>query len=145
MRKASFQIVFALVLGGCATTGSTMKSGVGERRLDQPPYYAGVAVYDTGAIGHLRIEFQRGATDSEIFDPKADAGTPLHALITDMNRYLDSLSVTKRIDVDVSGRARGTPPDVEFGCEAGSFECEASEDYRLRLAVARPSRSWIDV
>jgi len=129
------------MLTGC--TGATIRSGVGEQRLEEPPYYGGNHVFDGGVIAHPSITFQRGATDSEIFDPKSTEGTPVHALLAEMNAYLDSLAITKPLGpINV----RGTPPDIQFGCgsTASVDSCEETEDYRLRLAVARPSKSWIE-
>ena len=129
------------MLAGCA--GATIRSGVGEQRLEEPPYYGGTHVLDGGVIAHVPITFQRGATDSEIFDPKSTEGTPVHALLAEMNAYLDSLAITRPLG---SVSVRGTPPDVQFGCgsTASVDSCEETEDYRLRLAVARPSKSWIE-
>jgi hypothetical protein len=134
-------VVVVTVTAGC--TGATIRSGVGEQRLEEPPYYGGTHAFDGGAIAHLPITFQRGATDSEMFDPKSTEGTPVHALLTEMNAYLDSLAITSPLGPVT---LEGTPPDIQSGC--GSLttsvdSCEESEDYRLRLAVARPSRSWI--
>ena len=130
------------MLAGC--TGATIRSGVGEQRLEEPPYYGGTHVFDGGAIAHLPITFQRGATDSEIFDPKSTEGTPVHALLAEMNAYLDSIAITTPLGPVT---LKGTPPDVQFGCGStitSVDSCEKSEDYRLRLAIARPSKSWIE-
>jgi hypothetical protein len=135
-------LMVSMMLAGCA--GATIRSGVGEQRLEEPPYYGGTHVFDGGVIAHLPITFQRGATDSEMFDPKSTEGTPVHALLMEMNAYLDSLAVTNALG-PVS--VRGTPPDIQFGCGStitSVDSCEETADYRLRLAVARPSKSWIE-
>jgi hypothetical protein len=135
-------LTVSMMLAGCA--GATIRSGVGEQRLEEPPYYGGTHVFDGGVIAHLPITFQRGATDSEMFDPKSTEGTPVHALLMEMNAYLDSLAVTNALG-PVS--VRGTPPDIQFGCGStitSVDSCEETADYRLRLAVARPSKSWIE-
>jgi hypothetical protein len=137
-----------LLLGAaCATTGSTFRSGVGDAHLESPPYYAGARVSreTTPRIMHLPIGYQRGAAQSPIFDPAGGAGTPTAALLADMNAFLDSLGVTTRIDM-ATGASRGTPPDVHFGCETrGGDECVSDEsEPRMRLAVGRPSPSWVE-
>jgi hypothetical protein len=135
----------------CATTGSTFRSGVGDAHLESPPYYAGGRVSRDvlPRVIHLPVGYQRGAAQSPIFDPGAGAGTPMAALLAEMNAFLDSLGVTTRIDA-AAGASRGTPPDVHFGCPAdpGDEDCERqrepnAEQRRMRLAVGRPSTSWI--
>lgn len=137
---------------GCATTGSTLGSGVGDAYLESPPYYAGSRASSAGVsrVAHLPIGYQRGATQAPIFDPAAGPGTPTARLLADMNRYLDSLGVTTRIDVATEA-PRGTPPDVHFGCadRPDDEDCEARRDMpadqrQMRLAVGRPSTSWIE-
>jgi hypothetical protein len=139
-----------LVLGAaCATTGSTFRSGVGDAHLERPPYYTGARVSReaTPRIVHLPIGYQRGAAQSPIFDPGANPGTPTAKLLAEMNAYLDSLGVTTRID-DVAGSPRATPPDVQFGCpnDPNDEDCEnqQSDNPPMRLAVGRPSQSWIE-
>lgn len=136
-----------MLAAACATTGSTFRSGVGDTLLESPPYYSGARVSRDAMprIVHLPIGYQRGAAQSPIFDPAAGAGTPTAALLADMNAFLDALGVTTRIDV-VAGTSRGTPPDVQFGCETrGGDECVSDEsEPRMRLAVGRPSLSWVE-
>ena len=140
----------ALALGACAT-GSTLRSGVGDRILKHPPFYAsGLAAPDTGRVGHFPIGYQRGATQPAQFDPAAGRGTPLAALREEMSRYLDSLLPG---DVLLTGTdsAPGTPPDVQFSCEADPLgdcivdtsQALGRDDIRMRLAVGRPSNDWI--
>jgi hypothetical protein len=54
----------------CASTGATFRSGVGDSFPDGPPYYAGAKDRDTAAIGHAPITYQRGASQSALFDPQ---------------------------------------------------------------------------
>jgi hypothetical protein len=102
-----------------------------------------------GRVVHLPIGYQRGAAQMPIFDPADGAGTPIAALLADMNRYLDSLGVTTRIDVSADP-PRGTPPDVHFGCgDQVDEDCEQGRETnpdqrQMRLAVGRPSTSWIE-
>jgi hypothetical protein len=150
---ASVLLAALLLLGAaCATTGSTFRSGVGDAHLASPPYYAGARVSREAMprIAHLPIGYQRGAAQSPIFDPASGAGTPTAALLAEMNAFLDSLGVTTRIDA-VAGMSPGTPPDVHFGCptDPSDEDCESqretdAEQRQMRLAVGRPSASWIE-
>lgn len=144
-------LFLTLLVGACAT-GSTYRSGVGDKLLEHPPYYAGPApAADTARIGHLPIGYQRGSTQAPIFEPKSDAGTPIAAFIADLNAYLDSLGLTTRI---AGAPARGTPPDVRFSCETDPAgpddECSMGgegalgrDDIVMHLAVGRPSSDWV--
>lgn len=147
MRILSTGLLLA-VAGACAT-GSTLESGVGDRLLEHPPYYAGSpATGDTTPIGHLPVAYQRGATQEAMFDPAGGAGTATGALVSDLTAYLDSLGVTTRLAV--GGEPHGTPPDVLFSCEVDpSGECVTGPgalgrgDIRMRLAVGRPAPEWV--
>ena len=150
------------VLAACASTGATFRSGVGDAFLEHPPYYAGrsrdVLARDTASIGHLPVAFQRGASQPSIFDPRDGSGSEIDRLLEDMNTFLDSLAVSKRL---VEGRgvsavahaATRTPPDVRFGCAPRlgipGDECAERGDSALgranqtmQLAVGRPSAEW---
>jgi hypothetical protein len=140
----------ALALSACAT-GSTLRSGVGDRLLEHPPFYASApTIVDTGRVGHFPIGYQRGATQEAQFDPAAGRGTPLAALQEEMSRYLDSLSPGIPF-LTGSDSAPGTPPDVRFSCDAEVFgNCIVDTnralgrgDVRMRLAVGRPSSDWV--
>lgn len=145
---------------GCAATGATLGSGVGDRLLTQPPYYAGDRLDPVGApeipTGHLPIVYQAGASQPAIFDP---SHSPAMAELLDaMNAYLDSLGSSRRLVEGgrasaVTHRATGTPPDVRFSCvtetSGADDECAVSGDTALgrgrqtmRLAVGRPSPEW---
>lgn len=132
-----------VILAACASTGATHNSGVGDTFMDHAPWYAGAYVSPAdgggGAIGHLPITFQRGATQPGTFDPAEPA---IATLLADMNAFLDSLGATVRIGSGVA--PEGTAPDVMFGCERYvGEECEGVPDRgRMRLAVGRPSASW---
>lgn len=141
--------MLTMLIGACAT-GSTYRSGVGDKLLEHPPYYAGTApAADAGPIGHLPVGYQRGSTQSPVFEPASGSGTPIAALLADMTVYLDSLGVTVR----VGSLPQGTPPDVRFSCETTTAgpddECARGEgalgrdDIVMHLAVGRPSASWI--
>jgi hypothetical protein len=156
-----------LALAACATTGATFRSGVGDAFPEHPPYYAGAAAgggaADAGRIGHLPIVYQRGAAQASIFDPEAGPGTPVGALLGEMNAYLDSLGAARNVTVRlveggrvsaVTHRATTAPPDVAFGCITASGspsgdDCAERGDsalgragQRMRLAVGRPSPEW---
>lgn len=141
-----------LVLATACATGSTFRSGVGDTQLKSPPYYAGKRVSRDGVprVVHLPIGYQRGAMQLPIFDLAGGSGTPIAALLADMNAYLDSLGVTTRTDA-AAGASRGTAPDVHFGCSAGPADDDCTTDResdpdqrRMRLAVGRPSSSWVE-
>jgi hypothetical protein len=141
------------VAGGCA--GSTVGSGVGDRWLERSPYYAGRWTSMEGAsIGHLPVAYQAGATQPELFDPRGGAGSRVAALLARMNAYLDDLGATLPVGgVGAAGGSGdlgpGSPPDVSFGCEVdpldecGGGEIRSGSKPRMRLAVARPSSSWV--
>jgi hypothetical protein len=137
------------VVSACATAGATLNSGVGDRLLDEAPYYAGRGAPVPGAaVAHLPIIYQRGAAQEEIFDPAAGAGTPMAALLREMNGYLDSLGTV--VDVDAAGLPVRGGPDVHFGCEQTPLgDCDSEgRDISvqgkpwMRLAVTRPSEAW---
>lgn len=151
-RRASAFLLLALTTAGCASTGATYKSGVGDKLIEHPPFYAGASVApDGGRIAHLPVAYQRGAMQSPIFDPEGGSGTPVAALLGEMNAYLDSIAATAR----VASAPRGTPPDVMFACEtepAGpDDECKSRDPNRalgrggeyMMLRVGRPSADWI--
>ncbi len=144
-----FSLLLIVALAACA--GSTLGSGVGDRQLEHPPWYAGDRVNPDTRIAHLPITYQRGTQGSPIFEPSGAPGTPIAALLAEMNRYLDSLGVSTRINP--AGAVRGTAPDVMFGCETdASGDCAPDPSGQpvdinrrtLRLAVGRPSESWVE-
>lgn len=138
-------------LSGCATTGATFGSGVGDRMIEHPPYYAGASSgVSPASVAVLPIAFQRGATQPERFEPSSRAGSPISELLAAMNMYVDSL--TRGMGMVRLPAVAGTPPDVRFGCDAPPGEdCPERGDSALgrgyqamRLAVGRPSQEWID-
>jgi hypothetical protein len=142
----------ALAAGGlvftAACAGSTLGSGVGDAYLERPPFYAGAAVTTEGRIGHLGIAYQRGATQEAMFEPVNESGSPIAALLRDMNAYLDSLGVSVRV---VSSSAMpGHAPAVMFSCETTpDGDCATADEgmlgdreEKMRLAVTRPSAEW---
>jgi hypothetical protein len=138
----------AAAAAGCASTGATFGSGVGDSFPDDAPYYAGRRVTE-GRVAVLPIRYQRGASQSALFDPAESDDSPIASLLAEMNTHLESIVGTvEALDV----RLPGTPPDVHFGCEldaggecsngpAAPFEWGAP---RMRLAVGRPSGEWTD-
>ncbi|HJU68745.1 MAG TPA: hypothetical protein VJ650_10920 [Gemmatimonadaceae bacterium] len=138
----------ALALASIACAGSTIGSGVGDAFLEQPPFYAGGPVPAEGRIAHLGIAYQRGATQEPIFEPANESGSPIAALLRDMNAYLDSLGATMRVATPASGPGRS--PDVMFSCETSpDADCASADEgvlgdrkEKMRLAVARPSAEW---
>ena len=142
-------LLLGVLAAGCATTGSTLGSGVGDRSFDHAPFYSSANNTEVGGrVAHLPIGFQRGATQPPSFEPPMRDGGAVAGLLADMNTYLkDRIGGT----VPLATAPAGTPPDVRFGCPAdatgdcleqrqrdGSFANEA-----YHLAVGRPSSSWI--
>lgn len=149
-RRIPVAIVALLAVEGCATTGSTLGGGVGDAHFERPPYYAGARSVGAGvSMAHLPVTYQRGAAQEAIFDPKGSPGTPVDRLVGEMNLFLDSLLAATPIVI--GDLARTTPPDVRFGCEPTEFdECGPADAHvarhgrqRMRLAVGRPSSSWV--
>ena len=138
-RRAVPVLALAL-LTGCA--GATFQSGVGDRFLERPPFYAGSAGPVAGRILHLPVAYQWGATQAPVFEP---AGSRVAGLLNEMNAVLDSLGASTR---SPGLPPAGTPPDVQLGCETDAagdcpeFEEAPAESRRLRLAVGRPSADW---
>ena len=147
-RQAVF--ILAVMQAGCATTGATFGSGVGERQLEHPPYYAG-SLPGAGAatIARFPITWQPGASQSAIFDPSGKPGSPVATLLRDMNAFLDSVAGTAPLSSIRGGRI--VAPNVYFGCERDASEdCVVRGDSVLgrqgttmRLAAERPSPDWI--
>jgi hypothetical protein len=143
-------LLLLAALTACATTGSTFRSGVGDRQLEHPPYYAGQTVAALpSVIVALPVAFQRGASQSEVFDPASGAGSGIAALVMDMNALLDSVFAGRKA---ASASGQGVvPPNVYFGCELdASNDCVERGDSVLgrrgttmKLAVERPSAQWI--
>ena len=152
LQQSTFLAAIVLAAAACASTGATYKSGVGDKLLEHPPFYAGASVSADSArrVAHLPVAYQRGGMQAAIFDPKGGSGTPVDALLAEMNAYLDSLAVTTRL----ASVPAGTPPDVRFSCEpdvgGSSDECKGRDEDKalgrgqeyMLLAVGRPSPDW---
>jgi hypothetical protein len=150
--RAAAWLVAALT--GCATTGATFRSGVGDTRLEHPPYVAGaplVTVRAIASIGHVEVAYHAGAAQEPAFDPRAGAGTTVDSLVSDIRAVLGGAGITRTLGTSPEGL---TPPDVRFGCDphlrlAGE-DCVARGDSALgrgrqemQLAVGRPAPSWV--
>jgi hypothetical protein len=153
---AGLAVLLSSSLTACSSTGATFRSGVGDAFPEHPPYYAGTSRESVGAdpsrIGHLPIVFQRGASQSAIFDPKSEPGTPTAALLIEMSAYLDTLVAGASTRLAAPAGA-GVAPDVRFGCltESGMSDDDCIVDdaaalgrgrQQMKLAVARPSPEW---
>lgn len=145
----------ALMTAGCASTGATFGSGVGDAFPEHAPWIAGHGrAAGSGATGHLPVAYQAGATDEPFFDPPADGA--IAALLADLDAALAALAVSTplpALDAQTSGAERRIPPDVRFGCQTPSGlstdDCAVDEDEalgrgpaRMHLAVGRPSPEW---
>jgi hypothetical protein len=165
-RAAASTTLLLAVTAACASTGATFRSGVGDTFLEHPPWYGGSFVEAAGErprMGHLPVAYQRGATHADFFDPTGGPSSPVSALLTEMNDFLDSLATATGLSVRlVEGRrasavaptSMGTPPDVQFGCRTDDGtpfgDCAERDEGALgrnrqpmRLAVGRPSPEWI--
>lgn len=142
-------LLLLTAVNACASGGATFRSGVGDRFLEHPPYYAGAAVATLPAnarVARFPLEFQRGAAQSSAFDPPSGPGSRIAALVADMNAFLDSLGGTKAAVV-----TGALAPNVYFGCERDATnDCVERGDSVLgrrgttmRLALERPSNAWI--
>ena len=143
-------VLIAVILNACATAGSTFGSGVGDRQLEHPPWYAGRTVSAAGTrIARLPIQYQRGASQSPAFDPANEPGTAVASLLREMNAFVDSV-LGGAVFAAPSGQGV-LAPNVYFGCERdGTEDCVERGDSVLgrqgttmRLAVERPSANWI--
>lgn len=143
-------ILLALLLAATACTGATIRSGVGDTFPEHPPYSAGGAVPGGARIVVLPVHYQRGASQSAVFDPAETAGSPVAGLLADMNSALDSLGATAGW-VRAAAAPAGVGPDVYFGCQLDATDdCVALGDSalgrrgtRMHLALRRPSPAWI--
>lgn len=167
-RTIAVMLSFTLAATGCASTGATFRSGVGDAFLEHPPYYAPKAGVPGGAesarVGILPVLFQQGAAQAGIFDPKGGEDSPLSELLAEMNAYAESLTVANgsapvrlaagdRVS-SVAPTSMGVPPDVRFGCitegDLPGEDCVERGDsvlgrqgQRMKLAVGRPSPEWV--
>ena len=141
---------FAVALLACATAGSTLNSGVGDRQLEHPPWYAGPKL-SSGDVSLVpfAIQYQRGASQAEMFDPGQEPESPVSHLLSEMTAFVDSVLGTRSVEAPVG--AGLVSPNVVFGCEQdASGDCVERGDSVLgrwgttmRLAVERPSGAWI--
>lgn len=149
-------VLSAGLIAACATTGSTLGSGVGDRYIEHPPFYAGrpPGSPPAQAIGFLPVAYQRGASQPAIFDPEHSA--EVQTLLEDMTAFLGELDAVLRLmPVGVGGSPMPPgAPDVMFGCptETGfaDDDCAEREDEAIGrgsqpmyLAVGRPSPEWV--
>jgi hypothetical protein len=150
MNRFITSIALLALAAGCATTGSTLRSGVGDRQLEHPPYYAGIIASSQTRIVHLPIDYQRGASQPALFDPSDGAASAVSAFLEEMNAFIDSVRAGTALRV--ARTAAAVPPDVYFGCERDATDdCVERGDSVLgrrgtamRLAIERPSRAWIE-
>lgn len=162
-------IAFAALTTACATTGATLGSGVGDAMLSSAPWYAGVRSTPVAApgtrVGVAPIAYQKRDGQGDVFDPSGAPGSPMAALLAEMNAYLDSLTAAngsvpvRPLEAGAAGARpamRGTPPDVRFGClREGNLvgeDCAARGDSvlgrdpnlnQMKLEVGRPSPDWV--
>jgi hypothetical protein len=149
-------LVLAAALGGCATTGSTYGSGVGDAFLEHAPFYAGAGVRAVaqGSLGFFPVAYQRGASQPELFDPEQTQ--ELTSLLQEMSGYLVDVGAGTLLATEAHAtRPQGLrPPDVRLGCvtESGMADDDCAERtdgalgrgrQPMHLAVGRPSPAWV--
>jgi hypothetical protein len=133
---------------------------VGDRLLAHPPWYAGASAsvreLAGSRVGVHPIVFQRRPGSEGLFDPRSEPGSPIAAVLAEMNAYLDSLTGPHGAAlIRLVGERTGVAPDIRFGClTEGNLpgeECIARGDsalgrgdqQRMQLSVGRPSAEWI--
>lgn len=138
-----------VLTAGCA--GATYRSGVGDRQLDRPPYYAGRTIGpEIGPIAYLPITYQRGASQDPMLDPVGDDGSAVATLLAEMNARLDSLAHARATPLLAVGPGPEGAPDVRFGCDTdASGDCEWDETHDpgrplSHISVARPTGPWVE-
>lgn len=146
-----FTAAAILLAGASGCAGATLGSGVGDRSLEHPPWYAGSGAAAPGAgLRHLPVAYQRGGSGPAQFDPAADPGSPMADLLAEMNAHLDSPGLSAALpDAPPAG---ALPPDVRFGCDTdASGDCVGPADRPgdigdpvMRLAVGRPNATWTE-
>lgn len=167
LRTVSYLALF-LFTTACATAGATFGSGVGDAMMSRSPWYAGARSTPVAAagtrVGVAPISYQKRDGQGEVFDPSGAPGSPMAALLAEMNLYLDSLTAangSKPVRLLEGGAAgarpamRGVQPDVRFGClREGNLpgeDCAERGDSvlgrnanlnQMKLEVGRPSAEW---
>ncbi len=162
-------VVAAFMLGalGACATPSGGRISARDAFVERAPFYAGQGTLPAELAltppGIVPITFERGSTRAA-FDPPDGDGTPLAALLVQMNAFLDSLPTRAGAPavklrgaggiVAVAPAGIGPAPNVSFGCNAvadyARFDCPNANDTSgvrpalTRLAVTSPSGEWIE-
>lgn len=159
MKGEVLRCLLPFLLAGCATTGATFQSGVGDSRLEHPPWAAGAQRAGIAEafprLGVLPVTFQRGAAQDALFDPPSGPGSAVALLLGDMNAYVASWTGADHLRPLTGLEAMGTPPDVRFGCRTvGGLpgeDCAVRGDsvlgrsgQSMLLSVGRPSKAWAE-
>ncbi|MBL0940975.1 MAG: hypothetical protein IBJ03_18970 [Gemmatimonadaceae bacterium] len=134
---------------GCATTGATLGSGVGDAFLERAPWVAGKPLPpERGPLLVLPVAWQPSVTQPAFMDPSSAGGSPLAQLVDSLQRDLVRANLGKAANTFVGSHV--IPPDVSFGCALVLDECDPQyageprgrRGLRYRLAVGRPSAEW---
>jgi hypothetical protein len=128
---------------------SAIAQGLSDRSIEHPPYYTGRKAGPGARFGGLPIIYQRGGSQSPIFDPSGDSGSAVASLLHEMNTAFDSL-IQARGWSQLTMPPKGNPPDVYFGCQRDpSDDCIEPGDTALgragtamHLALYSSSKAW---
>lgn len=150
-----------LAAAGCATTGATLGSGVGERRVAEAPFYAGARgtpLAQGTPVLLLPVVYDAGGRDAASTALRSGSSGPLPSLLTELNAFLASATLANgnAVTRPVAGASVGVAPDVHLGCltigKLPGEDCEERGDsvlgrvanlQQLRLSVGRPSPEWV--
>ena len=152
VRRGGMVLLLAVTLAGCAA--STLGSGVGDRWLDQAPYYAGSEMAAPGGVLVLPVSWQTGEDHPAELFVEEDAYGAGAQLMAAMDDYLDALAAERgwtRLEDPTGSRPGLGLPDVTLSCETDVVgDCVVEEDEmgnpvwdeRLYLSVTRGNDAW---
>jgi hypothetical protein len=147
-QSSSFDIVLVAATAACATAGATYQSGVAPKTFDTLRSTPGTRLLPRVAGRTPRPSAISAGASRRAVRAEGRRGSAAAALVAEMNAFLDSLAVSKR--VTTSATEAGTPPNVRFGCPSmrraiarRRARFRGGSNRRLELSVGRPSQEWI--
>lgn len=161
MTRRLVVLLSALASLGCATTGATFGSGVGERLVAEAPFYAGAQSTPVGEgtpVLLLPVAYDDGGRDAASTALPTGTSGPLSALLAELDAFAATATLASggALLPLAAGTAVGVAPDVHLGClTVGNLpgeDCVARGDsvlgrvvnqQQLRLSVGRPSQDWV--